>query len=92
MNKLCRECDLCLRTVVDTEELLFHAEDGPWCGEALARIPRDLDSASSQPLPFTKIQLNSADVKVQRAVPFVFDILSGVCGSRGRWFLPVEKK
>jgi hypothetical protein len=89
-KRLCKDCRNCLWTVPNTKEILFFNEDGPWCWEALARMPRAFDPIKDGPAPFHKGQLNEADVKVQRNVPIVFDVLGRACGRRGRWFKPIN--
>lgn len=92
MNKLCKDCSHCLWAVSNTEEILFFSDDGPWCREALSRMRRTEDHTNGGYSHFTKQQLNEADVKLQRRIPIVFDVLVSMCGRRGRWFKPKEAK
>ena len=91
MTKLCKDCKHHLYVVHQvTRQELFFANDGTWCREALTRVSRARDRTDGGYENFNHFHLDAANVKRQRVVYPVFDILSSTCGSRGRWFVPKE--
>lgn len=92
MTKLCRDCAHCLWTPPNTTGTpVFDSHTGPWCGAAISRLRRTPDRIRGGWLPLDFDQVHASAAKRNRKVIPVFDVLTGTCGSRGRWFAPKEQ-